>query len=267
MKKIKTIVEENVPDEFQSLVPKRFDLIGDILILKIPSELEDIKLKLAKAILIENNNNIKVVANKVTKVCREERVCKYEIIEGNRLTTIHRENGHKYKIDIEKVFFNNRLSDERLRVFKQIQPKENIVIPFSGVGPFAIPPAVNSKITAIDSNIWACELLKYNSSLNKVDENLKVINGNAFSINKMFTHKFDRAIVPTPYGKDCFLNVVLKSVKLGGHIHFYTFKSQKEIRNLVKDYENLGLEIIYYKKCGNIAPGISRWVFDLVKKH
>ena len=76
---------------------------------------------------------------------------------------------------------------------------------------------------------------------------------------------FDRAIVPTPYGMDHFLNEVSKFVKKWGYIHFYTFKAKSQIPGLVKEYNKLGLEIEFYKRCGNVAPGISRWVFDLVK--
>lgn len=76
---------------------------------------------------------------------------------------------------------------------------------------------------------------------------------------------FDRAIVPTPYGMDHFLNEVSKFVKEGGNIHFYTFKAESQIPDLIKEYNKMGLEVEFYKRCGNIAPGISRWVFDLVK--
>jgi tRNA (guanine37-N1)-methyltransferase len=77
---------------------------------------------------------------------------------------------------------------------------------------------------------------------------------------------FDRAIVPTPYGMDHFLEKISKLVKKGGYIHFYTFKAESQIPELIEDYEKMGLEVELYRRAGNVAPGISRWVFDLIKK-
>lgn len=77
---------------------------------------------------------------------------------------------------------------------------------------------------------------------------------------------FDRAIVPTPYGMDHFLGEILKLVRKGGYIHFYTFKAESQIPELIKDYEKMGLGVELYRRAGNVATGISRWVFDLIKK-
>lgn len=77
---------------------------------------------------------------------------------------------------------------------------------------------------------------------------------------------FDRAIVPTPYGMDRFLERTSELVKKGGYIHFYTFKAESQIPELIEEYEKIGLEVEFYRRTGNVAPGISRWVFDLIKK-
>lgn len=77
---------------------------------------------------------------------------------------------------------------------------------------------------------------------------------------------FDRAIVPTPYGMDHFLGEISKLVRKEGHIHFYTFKAESQIPELINEYKKIGLEVELYRRAGNVAPGISRWVFDLIKK-
>lgn len=76
---------------------------------------------------------------------------------------------------------------------------------------------------------------------------------------------FDRAIVPTPYGMDHFLVEITKLVRKEGHIHFYTFKAESQIPGLIDEYKKIGLEVELYRRAGNVAPGISRWVFDLRK--
>ncbi|WP_048160942.1 class I SAM-dependent methyltransferase family protein [Methanosarcina sp. 1.H.A.2.2] len=77
---------------------------------------------------------------------------------------------------------------------------------------------------------------------------------------------FDRAIVPTPYGRDHFLYEVSGLVRKEGNIHFYTFKKDSQIPGLIEEYGKMGFEVEYYRRCGNVAPGVSRWVFDLLKK-
>ncbi|MCK7484613.1 MAG: hypothetical protein MZU97_03020 [Bacillus subtilis] len=53
----------------------------------------------------------------------------------------------------------------------------------------------------------------------------------------------------------------------GGMIHFYTFKTRNEIPALIEEYAHKGFDLTYHNSCGNVAPGVSRWVFDLVYSH
>jgi tRNA (guanine37-N1)-methyltransferase len=104
---------------------------------------------------------------------------------------------------------------------------------------------------------------------NKVFPDLSVCPNPSEERNKDFhvpDGGFDRAIVPTPYGMDHFLGRISKLVKKGGYIHFYTFKAESQITELIDEYKKMGLEVEFYRRTGNVAPGISRWVFDLIKK-
>lgn len=55
-------------------------------------------------------------------------------------------------------------------------------------------------------------------------------------------------------------------VRTGGRLHLYAFKRQHEIEPLERGYEELGLEVMLRRRCGNVAPAVSRWVFDLAKR-
>jgi tRNA G37 N-methylase Trm5 len=77
--------------------------------------------------------------------------------------------------------------------------------------------------------------------------------------------EFDRAIVPTPYGRDDILGLTSSLVRPGGAIHFYTFKKRHQIDGLIKGFEDEGLLVEFHRRCGNVAPGVNRWAFDLVK--
>jgi tRNA (guanine37-N1)-methyltransferase len=193
----------------------------------------------------------------------------FETLGGNGTVTLHREFGFLYRLDVRKVFFNSHLGYERSRVAKKVKSGERVLIPFCGVGPFAVPVAANgARVLAIESNSEACRWLAENVRLNRVENNIDLIKGDARSIADLLNLKdlkFDRAIIPTPYGMDHILDVLLPLVKKGGTIHFYTFKKKHQIDGLIAKYENAGLKVEFYRSCGNVAPNVSRWVFDLVK--
>jgi tRNA (guanine37-N1)-methyltransferase len=124
---------------------------------------------------------------------------------------------------------------------------------------------------AVELNPDACACLQENIRINRLERRVTVIQGDFENIMEtkdlqLPESGFDRAIVPTPYGMDHYLVEVLKFVRESGYIHFYTFKAESQIPDLIKEYEKMGFEVEFYRRCGNVAPGISRWVFDLIKK-
>ncbi|MDI3485324.1 MAG: tRNA (guanine37-N1)-methyltransferase [Methanolobus sp.] len=262
---IKDELKGKIPEKEFKKLPNRFDIIGDIAVVSIPDELECYKKDIANAIMYRMQN-IKHVLNKVSKLEGNRRVADFEIIAGNSTETIHKEFGFSYKIDLRQSFFNGRLSYERKRVASMVKPGERVLVPFSGVGPFAIPATTSAAcVIAVEMNGAACKSFTKNCRLNKLEDKIHIINADANSIPNLLKTEFDRAIIPTPYGMDYFLETISPLVKDGGFIHFYTFKPKEEIPELIERYENTGFEVLFHRRCGNVAPGISRWVFDLKK--
>lgn len=294
-----------VEEPLLHLVPKRFDFIGDIAIISIPSELGVYKNAIAEK-LISVRGNTKAVLNKISKLEGDKRVAEFEILIGDSTETLHRENGYIYRLDVRKVFFNPRLYWERGRVGTKVSASEYVLVPFCGVGPFVLPAAgKGAKVLAIEKNPEACNFLEENIRRNKLEGRIKVLqvdvreifgqnsscsssscssssysnssHSSTFKISRFASLMepgefelpeagFDRAIVPAPYGMDSALVEVLPFIRKGGYIHFYTFKTEAQIPEIIKTYESMGLELEFYRRCGNVAPGVSRWVFDLVKK-
>ncbi|MDM7940725.1 MAG: RsmD family RNA methyltransferase, partial [Methanothrix sp.] len=165
------------------------------------------------------------------------------------------------------VFFNSRLGYERIRVARQVQSGEQVLVPFAGVGPFVVPMAARgATVLAVEKNRDACKWLAENALLNRVDGRTGIINADVFQILQILKMDFDRAVVPTPYGMDSVLEAVSSRVKKGGMVHFYTFKKRQQIEGLVQSYSDMGFEVEAFRRCGNVAPGVSRWAFDLKKK-
>jgi tRNA (guanine37-N1)-methyltransferase len=101
---------------------------------------------------------------------------------------------------------------------------------------------------------------------NKVVNRVTIIEGDAFDTSLLPLRKFDRAIIPTPYGMDTIFDTIAVFVKTGGMIHFYTFKNRNQADRLVQKFQQKGFPVIKKRHCGNVAPGVSRFVFDLVKR-
>ncbi|TQD28377.1 class I SAM-dependent methyltransferase family protein [Methanolobus vulcani] len=262
---LKDELKGKIPEKELEKLPKHFDIIGDIAVVSIPEELTNYKNEIASAIM-GRMQNIKNVLNKVSKLEGNKRVADFEIIAGNSTETIHKEFGFSYKIDLRQSFFNGRLSYERKRVASLVKAGEKVLVPFSGVGPFAIPAAAAAaSLVAVEMNSAACKSFTKNCKLNKLEDKIHIINADANSIPNLLKTEFDRAIIPTPYGMDHFLETISPLVKEGGFIHFYTFKPKEVIPELIERYEGMGFEVLFHRRCGNVAPGISRWVFDLKK--
>ena len=268
---LQTAMRGIIEEPLLHLVPKSFDYVGDVAVISIPPELAAYKGSIASK-LFSIRGNTRAVLNKIGKLEGEHRVADFELLLGESTETLHRENGYTYKLDVKKVFFNPRLYSERKRIAAKITPGECILIPFSGVGPFVFPAAgKGAKVYAVEINPDACACLWENIRINRLEKQVIVIQGDFENIKEtkdlqLPESGFDRAIVPTPYGMDHSLGGVSKFVRKGGYIHFYTFKAESQIPDLIEEYEKMGLEVEFYRRSGNVAPGISRWVFDLIKK-
>ncbi len=247
-------------------IPAGFDVIGDIAVVNIPAEYEDYYSEIVSYIA-GKRKNVRTVLNRTASAGSDFRVPGFEVIYGDpRTVTVHRESGFSYMVDLKDSFFNPRLCTERMRVAGMVNGNESVLVPFAGVGPFAISPAKRgAKVYAFEMNPAACGWLGKNVELNDVSGSLEIVRGDVHDIPNVFSKEFDRAIVPAPYGFDESLPLSASCVKKGGFIHFYTFKRPSEIEGLSESYERSGLESISVRRCGNVAKGVARWVFDLRK--
>jgi tRNA (guanine37-N1)-methyltransferase len=263
--RLKEKLQGIVPEECLNMLSNRFHVIGDIAVLSLPREAEPYKKEIADAVL-SSGRSIRVALNKTTKLQGDSRVATFELLAGIGTVTTHREFGFSYRLDVSTVFWSNSLSYERIRLAAAACAGEEVLIPFSGVGPFAIPLAARgAHVLAVEKSREACLFLAENARINRVADRIAIVNGDAFSIAEILNKNFHRAVIPAPYGADGILERMLPLVKSGGSLHFYTFKKRHQIEALKKSYEDIGLEVKFCRRCGNVAPAVSRWVFDLVK--
>lgn len=259
---LQDLLKDKLPEEKLFRIPKGFEVIGDIAIVSIPEELDDEKYLIAE-VLASHRKDVRTVLRKLHKIQGSARAGEFELLLGSRTATLHRENGCAFYVDVGKTYFSGKMAYERKRIVQKVNDGENILVLFAGVGPFLIPikKAKSVDVTGLDSNPAACALLRKNLELNGIDAN--IILGDANSINNLFKEPFDRIVMPAPYGQEHFLNLARFILKPEGVVHFYTFKKDFELAHFKKLLEERGWHIDFYRDCGEVAPRVSRYVFDL----
>lgn len=255
--------------QLKSLVTS-FDIIGDIAIIEIPENLEKKEKLIAEAIL-KLNKNIKVVCKKAGIHSGIFRRQKLVIIAGEkRKTTIHKESNVRMKLHIQDVYFSPRLSTERKRIASQVKPAEDVLIMFSGVAPYCLVIAKNTKakeVYGIEINPLAHKYALENVKLNKLN-NVKLFLGDVRMVVPTLNKKFDRIAMPLPLGGENFLDVTLSAVKKNGVIHFYDFKdesgfeiSKQKVLDACSAVKKK-CKILRLVKCGQIGPRTFRICID-----
>jgi tRNA (guanine37-N1)-methyltransferase len=255
-----------VSDSVLEAIPNGFRVIGDIAIIQLPPSCLQYRSLVADAIL-SFRRNIRTVLVKVSRVDGMERRAAYELLFGSGTVTVHTEFGYRYMLDISRVFFNPALATERMRVARQVADGERVLIPYAGVGPFVVPvAAMGAHVTAVETSMEACLWLAANVRRNRVEENVLLIWGDILRIIDQLHRPFDRAIVPAPYGKERILEKLSPIIIPGGRVHLYLFKKPYQIDSLRDRFRETGYDTLSVRRCGNVAPGVSRFVFDMEKR-
>ncbi len=210
-----------VPDALRHELPTAFDVIGDIAVLKIPEPLVPHRAEIGRAVLAWNAT-LRVVAQD-RGVTGSLRIRDLEIIAGEpRTTTVHREFGLRYHVDVARAYFSPRLGSERLRVADQVAPGETVADPFAGVGPYAILIARRrspKRVVASDANPAAVGFLRQNVAANRA-ERVEVHEGDARAVLRAHA-PFDRVILDLPHSAMEFLPDALGALGPRGTLHVY----------------------------------------------
>lgn len=264
---LKEALEGKLTKNQIKLVPKSFDIIGDILIFSdFPDALKG-KEKIIAKVALELFKNVKVVAKKSAFHGGIFRTKKIKILGGaKRKTTEYIENKVRLGLNVETCYFSPRLSNERLRIAKLVKKGESILVMFSGVGPYPLTIAKNSKakeIYCVEINPAAHKFAEENIRLNKV-KNIQLFLGDVKKIVPKLKKRFDRILMPLPKSAEEFLDVALKAAKKGTVIHFYDFLFEQDFDQAIDKIKNhcKKCKILKIVKCGQFSPRKYRLCVD-----
>jgi tRNA (guanine37-N1)-methyltransferase len=264
-----------IPSELNKIF-SAFDVIGDIVIIKIPDSLMSKKEIIGEAIL-NNVRPAKSVFIQTSEIKGEFRVRNLEFLAGEeKAETEYKEHGCRFRVDVTRAYFSPRLSTERLRVANLVGDNEVITNMFGGVGTYSILMAKKNKtcrVYNIDSNPVAIDLCRINAKLNKVENNVISILGDAREvIEKQIVAKSNRVLMPLPEKAKEFVSSAVKALNEGkGIIHYFAhvFASNRNLglhegkidtKDAFKDYR---YRILQTKIVREVGPRLYQIVSDV----
>jgi tRNA (guanine37-N1)-methyltransferase len=274
---LKTILKEILQPEEISKLYSAFDIIGSIIIIKIPDSLNSKKQIIADTILM-NIKSAKSVFAQTSAVQGDYRIRKLEHLAGdNSVITEYKEHGCRFKVDVTKTYFSPRLSTERMRVSKMITDNEIITNMFAGVGTYSILIAKNNKsckVYSIDSNPVANELALINAKLNKVQGQVVPICGDAREvIMRQLKGTSTRVLMPLPEKAKEFVDFAVVALKeTGGMVHYFAHvkASSKKLAlvNAALDVKyafiNHDYNIVSTRVVREVGPRLYQTVADII---
>jgi len=228
----------SLSDKTKISLPTSYDIIGDIILLKLQKESSIYKRKIGEA-LLKSNKHVKTVCL-VQPVSGELRTRSMEIIAGEKRTrTTHVEYGLRFNLDVKKTYFSPRLASERRRVANFAKEGETIVDMFAGVAPFSIMIAKYSNpkiIYAIDKNKDAIDFAKSNIKINNVLDKIEIIHADAKEATQILDKKgvkANRIIMNLPLSAHLFFEHALKIASDKCVIHYYDILKEEKIEDRI----------------------------------
>jgi tRNA (guanine37-N1)-methyltransferase len=165
------------PREQAELLPRSFDVVGDIVLVRILPEVEHRGPEIGEA-LLRFVPGARLVGQDHGVAGPERRRQLERLAGAGTWRTRHRENGLELDVDLERAYFSPRLAREHARVAAEVRPGERVYDLCCGVGPFALTIARDGRavrVVAVDANPSAVELLRSTLGRYSFGANVEVV--------------------------------------------------------------------------------------------
>jgi tRNA wybutosine-synthesizing protein 2 len=219
----------NIEKDLKPFLPRKWELLGEVVVLKLPKELVSCGEAVAQAYAEEFK--AKAVLRDLG-IDGEFREPKMEVLWSKGTTeTVHTENMVKFALDPMKVMFSSGNIDERIRMATVPKENETVVDMFAGIGYFSVPIAVHSKVAkvvACEKNPAAFEFLEKNIELNNVKGKVQAILGDNREAPERIADRVIMGYLPTPRE---FLSKAIRILKRNKDcvIHYHENAPENEI--------------------------------------
>lgn len=255
-----------VPDHFKSTLPRKWELFGNVLVLRMDRCLDEFESKIAES--YASVLHAKAVLRDIGGVQGEFRQPVLRKVFGDDSVAVHLENGIRYKFDVSQIMFSSGNLEERARMAKVKCDGETVVDMFAGIGYFSLPLAVYQKpklVIACELNPVAHAYLVENIRMNGVYGIVRPVLGDNRDLPG--ADIADRVIMGYVKTTHEFLPKALKLVKSGGIIHYHEtcpneLVSQRPVQRLTDAARGCQVKIERIKGIKSYAPGITHVVVD-----
>ncbi|MGA9839767.1 MAG: methyltransferase domain-containing protein [Thermoplasmata archaeon] len=220
-------LSRTVPDVGR--LPRAFDVVGDIVLIRIPPELASHASEVGEA-LLAFVPGARVVGSDHGVHGAERRRSLERIAGVGDWRTRHRENGVEIEVDLERAYFSPRLAREHSRVAEEVREGERVYDLCCGVGPFALTIARGghaARITAVDSNPEAVSLLRVAQSRRPFGARITVVEARVEEFVGA-AEPVERVVLNLPHEGIKYLPSVARTVAPRGRLHYYEVTARTE---------------------------------------
>ncbi len=218
------------PPALAELLPRSFDVIGDIVLVRIPPALESRSGEIGAA-LLRFVPGVRIVGadRGVHGGARQREIVR--LAGRGDWKTRHRENGVEFAIDLARAYFSPRLAREHARVAAEVRPGDRVYDLCCGVGPFALTIARDGRarhVTAVDSNPAAIELLQESLQRAGGAERVEAVVSDVTAFARA-APPVERVILNLPLEGIKYLPSVARTVAPSGRLYYYEVTPRSEI--------------------------------------
>ncbi|MGA1793008.1 MAG: class I SAM-dependent methyltransferase [Thermoplasmatota archaeon] len=283
---IRKVLEAQLEPQEVQLLPDKWEMIGDCLVLKIDEGLLysiDVVCTVYQQVLGARYTLVDMEGIQ-GELRKPEFMTACEPEDGN-WDVIHTENGIKYQLDPRQIMFSSGNVEERMGIVELINegPKpprtastedgEVVVDMFAGIGYFSLPIALGCQIKvmhAIEKNPVSYDYLLKNIELNSIGDKIRPVLGDNREVQPK--DPADRVVMGYVGGTLEFLDRAVELISSEGaiiHLHDtvkvedgHTWLSNEADRKL----DGLGwkMELLGHRKVKSFAPRIDHIVIDLM---
>ncbi|MCI0497791.1 MAG: class I SAM-dependent methyltransferase family protein [Thermoplasmata archaeon] len=256
-----------LPGDLAALLPRRWELIGDVLLLKFDDRLSQHYAEIARA--YASVLGAKTVLRDMG-ISGRFRTPSVEILIGTETVTWHRENGVVFRTDPARVMFSSGNIDERMRMATIARRGEFVVDMFAGIGYFIAPMAVHSGVggRAYELNPVSHGLLLETLEANGVAGRVEALNADCLTAEESVA---DRVVMGYLTDTEMYLEKAFRILRPeGGVVHCHTacpveLIPERPLATAAAAARRAGgaHEVLLVREVKSYAPGVDHIVLDI----
>ena len=271
-------LREILSDEELSILPRGFQVIGRVIIIKLNPLLLEKKILIAKKYmeLLPSTKSVYLNMGRIKGKYRTPEKIVFLVGEDDPIVE-HKEHGIIYRFDFTKIMFSMGNLNERKFLATLVKENEVIVDMFAGIGYFSLPIAKHSKpkiIYSIELNLESFKFLTENIKINHLDDIIVPINGDSkkevieLSESGVRADRVIMGVFPAP--KDFIKEALTLTKESGTTFHYEGVTTKENYLNLFNEFKeiaetsNYKCELLSKRFVKSYGPHLYHVVVDIL---